>query len=144
SRSSSYATGLEKKAGIPQNWDSLYQITQAETVEQLSLHQDRTVNDPATEHTPSSSAAPDVSKHFFQLHNRFIVSQIHSGFMMIDEQEEHEPSLIETNLEQLEHHQGSSQHSLLPQTVELIPADFALMEDILPEIHTLGCQTRPF
>lgn len=144
SRSSSYATGLEKKAGIPQNWDSLYQITQAETVEQLSLHQDRTVNDPATEHTPSSSAAPDVSKHFFQLHNRFIVSQIHSGFMVIDQQAAHERILFEHYLEQLEHHQGSSQQSLFPQTVELSPADFALMEDILPEIQTLGFQIRPF
>src|SRR5690606_39400576 len=33
SRATSYAAGLEKKVGIPQNWDSLYQITQRETAE---------------------------------------------------------------------------------------------------------------
>lgn len=146
SRASTYAAGLEKKAGIPQNWDSLYQITQQETVEQLSLHQDKNepLSDSTTERAPSSKATPDVFKQFFQLHNRFIVSQIHSGFMLIDQQAAHERILFEHYLEQLEHSQGSSQQSLFPQTVELSPADVALMEDILPEIQTLGFQVRPF
>src|SRR5690606_20084450 len=131
SRATSYAAGLEKKVGIPQNWDSLYQITQRETAEQLTL-------------PPSSSTAPqDKVKQFFQLHNRFIVSQIHSGFMLIDQQAAHERILFEHYMEQLEHNQGSSQQSLFPQTVELSAADCALMEDILPEIQTLGFQVRP-
>lgn len=132
SRSSNYAAGFEKKAGMPQNWDSLYQITQQDTPEQLSL--------PAS----SSTTSQDVPKQFYQLHNRFIVSQIHSGFMLIDQQAAHERILFEHYMEQLEHNQGSSQQSLFPQTVELSAADCALMEDILPEIQTLGFQVRPF
>lgn len=146
SRASSYAAGLEKKAGIPQNWDSLYQITQRDTAEQLSLHQDEKIHShiSTTERTPSSTTFQETAKQFFQLHNRFIVSQIHSGFMLIDQQAAHERILFEHYMEQLENNQGSSQQSLFPQTVELSPADFALMEDILPEIQTLGFQVRPF
>lgn len=146
SRSSDYAAGLEKRGGIPQNWDSLYQITQADTVEQLSLHQNKheVTDDSTIEHIQSSTMTHDLSKHFFQLHNRFIVSQIHSGFMLIDQEAAHERILFEHYLEQLEHNQGSSQQSLFPQTVELSSGDFALMEDILPEIQILGFQIRPF
>lgn len=146
SRASSYAAGFEKKTGIPQNWDSLYQITQRDTSEQLSLHrEEKVLTAPSTtERTVSSTASQDVPKQFFQLHNRFIVSQIHSGFMLIDQQAAHERILFEHYMEQLEHNQGSSQQSLFPQTVELSPADCALMEDILPEIQTLGFQVRPF
>ena len=146
SRASSYAAGLEKKTGIPQNWDSLYQITQEGTPEQLSLHEEEKAfsSVSAREHTSSSTISQDPVKQFFQLHNRFIVSQIHSGFMLIDQQAAHERILYEHYMEQLEHNQGSSQQSLFPQTVELSPADCVLMEDILPEIQTLGFQVRPF
>ncbi|WP_437919143.1 DNA mismatch repair endonuclease MutL [Sphingobacterium sp. LRF_L2] len=142
SRSSAYAEGFEKKAGIPQNWDTLYQITEQETAEQLPLIPDA---EPAVSNNVAKIAkTADATKQFFQLHNRFIVSQIHSGFMLIDQQAAHERILFEHYMAQLENNQGSSQQSLFPQTVELSAADFALMEDILPEIQTLGFQLRPF
>src|SRR5690606_14270099 len=37
SRASSYAAGFQKITGIPQNWNSLYHITQEHPLEQLSL-----------------------------------------------------------------------------------------------------------
>ncbi|PRD49362.1 DNA mismatch repair endonuclease MutL [Sphingobacterium haloxyli] len=146
SRSSSYAAGLEKKSGIPQNWDSLYQITQKDVSEQLSLHEEEKAfsGGSAKERSSPSTISADAVKQFFQLHNRFIVSQIHSGFMLIDQQAAHERILFEHYMELLENHQGSSQQSLFPQTVELSPADYALMEEILPDILTLGFQVRPF
>lgn len=145
-RSSAYAEGFEKKAGIPQNWDTLYKISQQEHAEQLPLISADETGEarseaPRTVQKEDSAKSP---KQFFQLHNRFIVSQIHSGFMLIDQQAAHERILFEQYKEQLENNQGSSQQSLFPQTVELNSADFALMEDILPEIQTLGFQLRPF
>src|SRR5690606_3079344 len=83
-------------------------------------------------------------KHFFQLHNRYIVSQIVSGFMLIDQQAAHERILFEHFQQQLQQNQGASQQSLFPQTVELNPGDFALLEEMLPEIQALGFQLRPF
>ncbi len=145
-RSSAYVEGFEKKAGIPQNWDTLYQISEQQTAEQLPLHpaEPQTRATAPAEHVQQKGNSTESRKQFFQLHNRFIVSQIHSGFMLIDQQAAHERILYEQYIQQLENNQGTSQQSLFPQTVELNSADFALMEDILPEIQTLGFQLRAF
>ncbi|GHE41058.1 DNA mismatch repair endonuclease MutL [Sphingobacterium griseoflavum] len=144
SRTSAYAEGFEKKAGIPQNWDTLYQISQQKESEQASLHSTEGETTTAPESRLAKGNSVENKKQFFQLHSRFIVSQIHSGFMLIDQQAAHERILYEQYIQQLENNQGSSQQSLFPQTVELSSADFALMEDMLSEIQTLGFQLRPF
>ncbi len=132
---------LERKTSIPQNWDSLYQITESDESEQLSF---LPVENEVSAESPIIQPSDQPKKQFFQLHNRYIVSQIHSGFMLIDQQAAHERILFEQFQQQLQHNQGSSQQSLFPQTVELNSADFALVQDILPEIHALGFQLRPF
>lgn len=64
--------------------------------------------------------------------------------MLIDQQAGHERILFEHYKEQLENNKGISQQSLFPQTIELNAADFTLMDDILPELQSLGFQLRPF
>ncbi|WKK58075.1 DNA mismatch repair endonuclease MutL [Sphingobacterium sp. BN32] len=139
SRSYSYPEALERKTSIPQNWDSLYQITEQEESTQLPLIPEEQVSD-----SSFIQASDQPKKQFFQLHNRYIVSQIHSGFMLIDQQAAHERILFEQFQQHLINNQGSSQQSLFPQTVDLNAADFALIQDMLPEIHSLGFQLRPF
>lgn len=139
SRSYSYPEALERKTSIPQNWDSLYQITEQEESTQLPLIPEEQATD-----SGFIQASDQPKKQFFQLHNRYIVSQIHSGFMLIDQQAAHERILFEQFQQHLINNQGSSQQSLFPQTVELNAADFALIQDMLPEIHSLGFQLRPF
>lgn len=138
SRAESYSKGLEKKMGIPQNWDTLYQIADQDTSVQLPL-------------LPSETDVDDLpqlksenKKHFFQIHNRYIISQIHSGFMLIDQQAAHERILFEQYKEHLQNNKGSSQQSLFPSTLELSASDFELMTDLLPELQILGFQLRPF
>jgi len=138
-RSYTYPEQLEKKSSIPQNWDTLYQITETEEAEQLSLHPEEPAKESAV-----IQPSDQPKKQFFQLHNRYIVSQIHSGFMLIDQQAAHERILFEQFQQQLQQNQGVSQQSLFPQTIDLTAADFALVQDILPEIQALGFQLRPF
>lgn len=138
SRAETYSKGLEKKIGIPQNWDTLYQITEQEEHTQLPLHPDESETEDIFQHKSENK------KHFFQIHNKYIISQIHSGFMLIDQQAAHERILFEQYKEHLENNKGSSQQSLFPSTLELSASDFALMNDLLPELQTLGFQLRPF
>ncbi|WP_257666599.1 DNA mismatch repair endonuclease MutL [Parapedobacter tibetensis] len=122
--------------GIPQNWDTLYQITQKVESTQLGLHGDESDLPPAQQQS--------TAKLPFQLHNRYIVSQIHSGFILIDQQAAHERILFEQFRQQLENRQGASQQSLFPQTVTLNGSDFQLIKDLLPDIQALGFQIREF
>lgn len=134
----SYARGIERKIGIPENWDTLYQITEQEEEEvQLPLI-------PEEHDEEIISTAQESRKLFFQIHNRYIVSQIHSGLMLIDQQAAHERILFEQYKAHLDDNKGSSQQSLFPSTIELSTADFVLMNDLLPELQSLGFQLRPF
>ncbi|WP_160066989.1 DNA mismatch repair endonuclease MutL [Sphingobacterium bovisgrunnientis] len=140
SRSNDYSSRFEREA-VPKNWDTLYQITETETPTQLPLLD---TEEQETDERPVIIPKAESKKSFFQIHNRYIVSQIHSGIMLIDQQAAHERILFEQYKEQLENNQGSSQQSLFPTTIDLSPSDFELMDDILPELQTLGFQLRPF
>lgn len=139
SRSTDYSSRFERDS-IPQNWDTLYKITEKENHVQLPLIEPEE-NDSKEE---AIFTKAESKKSFFQIHNRYIVSQIHSGVMLIDQQAAHERILFEQYKEQLETNQGSSQQSLFPTTIDLTAADLQLMSDILPELQILGFQLRPF
>lgn len=139
SRSTDYSSRFERET-IPQNWDTLYKITEKENHVQLPLIE----QEEADSQEDISIPKAESKKSFFQIHNRYIVSQIHSGVMLIDQQAAHERILFEQYKEQLETNQGSSQQSLFPTTIDLSPSDFELMNDILPELQILGFQLRPF
>lgn len=126
----------ESRQEVSKNWGSLYDIvkTPVHQQQQFDLEQ----ND---EEKPLPKHG---EKHLFQLHNRFIISQIKSGFMLVDQQSAHERILYERFLQQLETHQGASQQSLFPQTVTLGAVDFELVKELLPDIQALGFQVREF
>lgn len=128
-----------RKAGIPSSWDTLYQITESN---QEQGQQEIGLED--QQNTGHKFIAKGDEGQFYQLHNRLILSTIKTGLMMIDQQAAHERILYEKFLQQLENHQGASQQSLFPQTVNLNTADFELVRELLPELQSLGFQMREF
>ncbi len=79
-----------------------------------------------------------------QLQKRYIVSQIKSGFILIDQQAAHERILFEQYLKHLENNRQSSQRQLFPQTLSFDAADAQIMQEILPEINALGFDVQEF
>jgi len=77
-------------------------------------------------------------KKVFQLHNRFIISQIKSGILLIDQQAAHERILYEKFLQNIQGGKGTVQRLLFPETLSLQPADIALLSDIEWELKNLG------
>lgn len=141
-RSDNYMVGFEKKSAIPQNWDTLYQITEQDESMQLPLEHEQPER--PVQHQIQGVNSQATTKQFFQIHNRFIVSQIHSGVMLIDQQAAHERILFEQFKSQLDQHKGLSQQSLFPQSIDLNPSDNELMQDLLEDIQSLGFQIRSF
>lgn len=84
------------------------------------------------------------SKKFFQLHLQFIVTQIKSGLMLINQQLAHERILFERYLNALKNTPIASQQLLFPRTVMLNPIDEALMVELLPQINALGFNINHF
>ncbi len=130
----------ESRQTDTQNWGTLYEIVkpQNDRQEQFSLSGNTEIE------LASKPLQKLGERQIFQLHNRFIISQIKSGFMLIDQQCAHERILYERFLQQLENRQGASQQSLFPQTVSLSGPDFELVKELLPDIRALGFQIREF
>jgi DNA mismatch repair protein MutL len=126
------------RTAIPRNWDTLYEIGKKEDALQHEMHTQQTI--PVDEQEIAKSS----ERQFFQVHNRFIMSQIKSGFMLISQQAAHERILYERFLQQLESHTGVSQQSLFPQSVTLNSADYELLRELLPDIRALGFDIREF
>lgn len=134
-------TGEFNKPAIPQNWDTLYQISKKDdTIQQHEIN----VDQPVAIGVANQQVSKSSERQLFQIHNRFMLSQIKSGFMLIDQQAAHERVLYERFLAQLENHSGVSQQSLFPQSVTLNAADFELLKELLPDVRALGFDIREF
>ena len=130
----------EMQSGIPNNWETLYQIASANEQRQSSFDLAHEKNIVLTDEKIETLS----SRQVFQLHQRYIITQIKSGLMLVDQQAAHERVLYERFLIQLDQNKGLSQQSLFPQTVTLNTTDFALANELLPDLHALGFQIRDF
>jgi DNA mismatch repair protein MutL len=120
---------------VAKNWGSLYEISKEKPVEQVSME--------LPGNGPDDKYAP-IQKQLMQLHNKYIISQIKSGLMLIDQQAAHERILYERFSVNLEDRKGASQQSLFPQTVTLSPNDYELAKSLLDDIKSLGFEVREF
>ena len=80
----------------------------------------------------------------YQIHASYIVSQIKSGFLLIDQQAAHERILYEKYLAILENKTTLTQQELFPRTLTLSPADGDLLKELLPQINRLGFDIQQF
>jgi DNA mismatch repair protein MutL len=80
----------------------------------------------------------------FQLHGTYIVAQVRSGVLVVDQQRAHERILFERNLRLLDQGAGASQAELFPRHVELGAADHALLSGVLPELRSMGLDLELF
>jgi len=114
-------------ASFPKDWTELYQITEEREVQQRNFDQE--------ESTPFETSA---ARPVIQVQNRYLITTIKSGFVVIDQHRAHERILYERNLDTLHHQQKSSQQQLFAQTVELSATDCALLMDLKDDLTKIG------
>lgn len=96
------------------------------------------------EATHPNSAQPESKKTPTQLHNTYILTQIKSGMMLLDQQTAHERILYERYLQVLSQQKSSTQNQLFPRTLSLAPADAELLKSLLQPINQLGFDIQEF
>ena len=118
-----------------QHWETMYEglkadVQQNQEVEKLELKFESQVN----------TQQPLVQEQgfVFQLHNSYIISQMRSGMLIVDQQAAHERVLYDKFIYTLDKNYGASQQFLFPLTIELNPSDFALVTELEAQIHALG------
>jgi len=92
---------------------------------------------------PSADARIPVNKNL-QIKNKYILSPVKSGLMMIDQRRAHERILFERMLSAQEKKQPLSQQSLFPETISLNAVDYQMCLEMLEDLDQLGFDIRDF
>jgi len=96
------------------------------------------------EKTDTLEALEQESKEPYQLQNRYVVSPIKSGFIIIDQQAAHERVLYEETLHAMKHNKMPTQQQLFPQTIRLNISDVELLKEMMPDVNALGFDIQEF
>lgn len=133
--SSAYSTKSFGKADST-NWQSLYKgLEKEETVQN---------DDSPKESIQYRMEEQQTAKNAIQFKNKYILTPVKSGLMVIDQKRAHERILYERLLQVLENHEVASQQQLFPETFELNASDATLLASILPDLRALGFDIREF
>ncbi len=86
----------------------------------------------------ASSTEHETKRKFFQIKNKYIVCQVKSGLMLIDQKRAHERVLFEQFRDCLNTGNSVSQADMFPLTAELNPSDYYVLAEIEKDLETLG------
>ena len=91
-----------------------------------------------------AGGTPFSTQKNLQVKNKYILSPVKSGLMLIDQRRAHERILFERMLKALEKHQPLAQQSLFPETITLKAADYQVCLEMMESMEQLGFDVRDF
>ncbi len=86
----------------------------------------------------------DSEPKIWQLHNKYLICQIKTGLMIIDQHVAHERVLYERAVDVMNQSVPNSQQLLFPQKVEFRSWEYELFEEIRDDLYRLGFNLRLF
>lgn len=124
-------------------WKDLYEISQRESTQDIAITIESDLGQ-AGDSEAQLNFEDKTNTRPIQIHQRYILSQIRSGLLIIDQQAAHERILYETYIRNWENKKSPSQKSLFPEKIDLNTADAILLKDILKEISHFGYDIQEF
>ncbi len=134
-RSYSPPKPTEREQNNLQNWEKLFEVTQSEAIQMNDIPE---VKQQHFDMELKADLPVSLNYNSFQLQNRYIVTSVKSGLIIIDQQSAHERILFEQFIETIEHHHGVSQQQLFPQSIVFSPSDSELLKELKNEMALLG------
>ncbi len=86
----------------------------------------------------------ETEPKIWQLHNKYLICQIRTGLMIIDQHVAHERVLYERAVDVMNQNVPNSQQLLFPQKVEFRPWEYEVFEEIREDLNRLGFNLRMF
>jgi len=93
---------------------------------------------------PTHDSRLTTDMELSQIQNTYIILPSKNGFLLIHQQAAHERVLYEQLKAASKDKPIATQRSLFPVTLELSPADAAVMEEIISDLQQLGYTIEPF
>jgi DNA mismatch repair protein MutL len=101
---------------------------------------------------PEGPAAPQEFLHpetsgeglIWQLHNKYILSPIQNGLLIVDQHVAHERVLYERAMERFDAELRTTQQLLFPHMIQFSAADYAVVMELIPHFEKLGFDIKSF
>jgi len=105
-----------------------------------SLFNDFETNDNRSENTQKTISQPEEESYAktLQIKNKYIVTPVKSGLMLINQKRAHERIMFERFMNMSREISIPSQKSLYPQEIFLNPEDLASLLEVFEELHQIG------
>ena len=132
------SSGMERRN--PVNWERLYSGNPLDDMKRDNLR----FSFGGADYTEGLPAEKYSGKKAMQLKQKYILTPVKSGLMIIDQKRAHERILFEKFMEVLKSDSVASQQQLFPQTIELEAGDATLLREILNDLLALGFDIREF
>ncbi len=126
---------FEKEDQVPQRPDFIDRFEKANTENWEKLY---STLEKENEDPDKFLRGTEKDRKFIQIRNKYIACPVKSGIMFIDQKRAHERILYEKFLECLRDNIPVSQTDLYPLTIELDPADYALLREVSADLKQLG------
>ena len=148
SSGSYYEPASYRKQQNLDNWQKLYKGFENEgnPDEQVSVFRSDFSEEASQQSTFQSFVDEDNAikdpHNFLQLKNKYIITPVKSGLMVIDQRRAHERILYENFLKIIDNHLALSQRQLFPTVLNLNAADFEILAALDEELKALGFEIR--
>ena len=130
------------------NWQALYRGFERET-EQIDLsrddhsdHQELFEKQDGVQQEFKNQGVSIENHNFLQFKNKYILTPVKSGLMVIDQRRAHERILYENFLRIVDNHLAISQRQLFPAKLELNAVDQEILVVLDEELKALGFEIR--
>lgn len=139
-----FNTPSKPKKDISQ-WQQLYDgiETDKTTPTQPSLFGQKEDNSTDVRQNPNNSLDEEKAPTHYQYKERYIVTAVKSGLMIIDQHRAHLRVLYEEYLEKMQHHRWETQKVLFPELLQLSQAEAMAIENISDELSDMGFSVSP-
>ncbi len=142
-----FGTSAYKRPAL--DWENLYGNFEkkTETIESMPNWQPESIMPEIISSVPEEKQQiMEISEQRadnFQFKNRYIITSLKSGMLMIDQHRAHVRILFEQYISQIENRKALSQQILFPEILELSDDDVLIFEQMLPDLQYLGFDFEP-
>mgnify|MGYP003635185591 CR=1 FL=1 len=118
---------FKRETPVNRDWEKLYQEKEIVIPTESSKNNEQNFGEQAFQ-----------ERKIIQLHKKYLLSQITSGFILIDQERAHQRILIEKLKAQTKDKKAGSQQLLFPQELDFSASNSVILESLIPDLEQIG------